>query len=230
MFGFKFIQKPKPPKPVSKKVQVNFNGLAVALNFKKGVKSFRLKVAKSGEISLSLPFCATQKSGFEFLVKHADWLATTHAKILANLPKEDEFRLLGKIYCIKIDANLKDVNLTKFDGEIHAPNFKALEIYKKAVAKQIFTEFIDKFTPIINRKINRLTIRKMQTRWGSCNHKKGYINLSLNLIEKAPELVEYVVLHEMTHLIFPHHQKSFYEFLADIMPDHKVRELALNGK
>ncbi|MBN7288374.1 MULTISPECIES: M48 family metallopeptidase [Campylobacter] len=230
MFGFKFIQKPKPPKPVSKKVQVNFNGLAVALNFKKGVKSFRLKVAKSGEISLSLPFYATQKSGFEFLAKHAGWLATTHAKILANLPKEDEFRLLGKIYRIKIDANLKDVNLTKFEGEIHAPNFKALEIYKKAVAKQIFTEFIDKFTPIINRKINRLTIRKMQTRWGSCNHKKGYINLSLNLIEKAPELVEYVVLHEMTHLIFPHHQKSFYEFLAGIMPDHKVRELALNGK
>ena len=211
-------------------MRVNFNGLAVALNFKKGVKSFRLKVAKNGEISLSLPFYTTQKVGFEFLEKHADWLAETHARILANLPKEDEFRLLGKIYRIKIDANLKDVNLTKFDGEIHAPNLKALEIYKKAVAKQIFTEFIDKFTPIINRKINRLTIRKMQTRWGSCNHKKGYINLSLNLIEKAPELVEYVVLHEMTHLIFPHHQKSFYEFLADIMPDHKVRELALNGK
>ncbi|WP_169783982.1 M48 family metallopeptidase [Campylobacter curvus] len=230
MFDFKFIQKPKSPKPVSKKVQVNFNGLAVALNFKKGVKSFRLKVAKNGEISLSLPFYATQKAGFEFLAKHADWLATTQAKMLANLPKEDEFRLLGKIYRIKIDANLKDVNLTKFDGEIHTPNFKALEIYKKAVAKQIFTEFIDKFTPVINRKINRLTIRKMQTRWGSCNHKKGYINLSLNLIEKAPELVECVVLHEMTHLIFPHHQKSFYEFLADIMPDHKVRELALNGK
>ena len=70
----------------------------------------------------------------------------------------------------------------------------------------------------------------MTTRWGSCNSRKGYINLSLNLIEKAPDLVEYVVLHELAHLIYPHHQKSFYDFIAKLMPDFKAREKQLNKK
>ena len=208
--------------------RVKFGAFDVALNFKKNVKTLRLKIAKNGDISVSLPFYATQRSALNFLEFHKDWLEKTHEKIRANLPKDDDFRLLGKIYKIKIDENLKSVNL---DGdEIYAPNLKTLEIYKKDEAKRIFSEFIAKFQPTVNRPINRVTIRKMQTRWGSCNSKKGYVNLNLNLIEKPLELIEYVVLHELTHLIFPHHQKSFYEFIACVMPDFKEREKALNGK
>ena len=106
----------------------------------------------------------------------------------------------------------------------------ALENYKKAFARRIYGHFIDKLAPAVNRKINRVAVRKMTTRWGSCNSRKGYINLSLNLIEKAPELVEYVVLHELAHLIYPHHQKSFYDFIAKLMPDFKTREQRLNKK
>ncbi|MBQ7270076.1 MAG: M48 family metallopeptidase, partial [Campylobacter sp.] len=59
--------------------------------------------------------------------------------------------------------------------------------------------------------------------WGSCNHKKGYINLSLNLVKKDLKFIEYVVLHELTHLIYPHHRNEFYAFIAKIMPDFKER-------
>ena len=97
-------------------------------------------------------------------------------------------------------------------------------------AEPLSEHFIAKFAPAINRKINRVVVRKMTTRWGSCNSRKGYINLSLNLIEKAPELVEYVVLHELAHLIYPHHQKSFYGFIAALMPDFRSREKRLNKK
>ena len=106
----------------------------------------------------------------------------------------------------------------------------ALENYKKTFARRVYEHFIAKFAPAINRKINRIVVRKMTMRWGSCNSRKGYINLSLNLIEKAPELIEYVVLHELAHLIYPHHQKSFYDFIAKLMPDFKTREQRLNKK
>lgn len=264
--------------PRVKTVCVKCGEFDVALNFKKGVKTTRLKVAKSGEISVSLPFYSAQKQALEFVQKNYDWLKSAHEKTLANLPREDEFRLLGEVYRIKFEPNLKGVNLIrftsdlgvfdglnlssdgqnphlygakfdgikfnaqpsevkfassderKFDGEIYAPSLAALENYKKAFAKRIYEHFIAKFAPAVNRKITRVVVRKMTTRWGSCNSRKGYINLSLNLIEKAPELVEYVVLHELTHLIYPHHQKSFYGFIAGLMPDFKTREQRLNKK
>ena len=268
--------------PRVKTVCVKCGEFDVALNFKKGVKTTRLKVAKSGEISISLPFYAEQKYALEFVQKHYDWLKSAREKTLANLPREDEFKLLGEVYRIKFEPSLKCVNLRrfagdseifndlnlssdgldphlygakfegkfdtseftqhldepkfkssderKFDGEIYAPNLAALENYKKAFARRVYGHFIAKFAPAVNRKINRVVVRKMTTRWGSCNSHKGYINLSLNLIEKAPELVEYVVLHELTHLIYPHHQKSFYDFIAGLMPDFKTREQRLNKK
>lgn len=268
--------------PSVKTVSVKCGEFDVALNFKKGVKTTRLKVAKSGEISVSLPFYAEQKQALEFVQKHYDWLKSAREKTLANLPREDEFRLLGEAYRIKFEPNLKGVNLRrfvgdseifsglnlssdgldphlygakfdgefsaikfnaqpneakfdsaderKFDGEIYAASLAALENYKKAFARRIYGHFIAKFAPAVNRKINRIVVRKMTTRWGSCNSRKGYINLSLNLIEKAPELIEYVVLHELTHLIYPHHQKSFYDFIAGLIPDFKTREQRLNKK
>ena len=268
--------------PRVKTVCVKCGEFDVALNFKKGVKTTRLKVAKSGEISVSLPFYAAQKYALEFVQKHYEWLKSAHEKTLSNLPRDDEFRLLGEVYRIKFEPNLNGVNLRrfagdseifnglnlssdgldpylygakfegkfdgikfkpqpseakftnaderKFDGEIYAPNLAALENYKNAFARRVYGHFIAKFAPAVNRKINRVVVRKMTTRWGSCNSRKGYINLSLNLIEKAPELVEYVVLHELAHLIYPHHQKSFYGFIAGLMPDFKTREQRLNKK
>lgn len=250
--------------PRVKTVCVKCGEFDVALNFKKGVKTTRLKVAKTGEISVSLPFYAAQKYALEFVQKHYEWLKSAHEKTLSNLPRKDEFRLLGEVYRIKFEPNLKGVNLRrfagdseifnglnfsadgqnphldeakfkssdehKFDGEIYAPNLAALENYKKSFARRVYEHFITKFAPAVNRKINRVVVRKMTTRWGSCNSRKGYINLSLNLVEKAPELVEYVVLHELAHLIYPHHQKSFYDFIAGLMPDFKTREQRLNKK
>ena len=244
--------------PRVKTVCVKCGEFGITLNFKKGVKTTRLKVAKTGAILVSLPFYAAQKQALEFVQKNYDWLKSAHEKTISNLPREDEFRLLGEVYRIKFEPNLKGVNLIrfasdsgvfdglnlssdgldphlrsderKFDGEIYAPNLAALENYKKTFARRVYEHFIAKFAPAVNRKINRVVVRKMTTRWGSCNSHKGYINLSLNLIEKAPELVEYVVLHELTHLIYPHHQKSFYDFIAKLMPDFKTREQRLNKK
>lgn len=217
------------PKPLKhRQVTLNFSGLDVTLNFKSNVKNMRLRVGKDAKISLSLPFYATQKSAVEFLQTHAQWLLQTHEKALNLRPKDDEFRFLGQIYKIKFDENLKNVLLK--EDEIYAKNLKMIEGFKIQKARQIFGIFIEKFASTIDKRINRISIKKMQTRWGSCNSKKGYINLNLNLLEKPLPLIEYVVLHELAHLIYPHHQASFYAFIERIMPDFRMRERELNGK
>lgn len=95
--------------------------------------------------------------------------------------------------------------------------------FKKAFALELYLRYIEKFSPRISRKIARVRVRKMQTRWGSCNHAKGYLNFSLSLIERDPRFVEYVVLHELAHLIHANHGADFYALIAQIMPDFRAR-------
>ena len=64
----------------------------------------------------------------------------------------------------------------------------------------------------------------MKTRWGSCNPHKGYINLNLELIKNPKESIEYVVFHELSHLIHPNHSKEFYSYISAYMPDWKRRK------
>ncbi|WP_229203773.1 M48 family metallopeptidase [Campylobacter anatolicus] len=212
----------------TKTIFIDFNGYDVVLNFKSNVKNIRLKVSKDGKVSVSLPYYYTQKMAVESLSLYEHWIVKTCNKILSTRLKDDEFAYLGKIYKLKFDES---VNSVKFeDGIINAASQKELEKFQKTKAREIFTEFITKFSPLINKPIKRISVRKMQTQWGSCNSYKGYINLNINLLAKKPHLIEYVVLHELTHLIYPHHQSSFYKFIADIMPDFRKRELELNGR
>ncbi|MBR8463823.1 M48 family metallopeptidase [Campylobacter sp. faydin G-24] len=212
----------------TKTIFIDFNGYDVVLNFKPNAKNIRLKVSKDGKVSVSLPYYYTQKMAVESLSLYEHWIVKTCNKILSTQLKDDEFAYLGKIYKLKFDES---VNSVKFeDGIINAASQKELEKFQKTKAREIFTEFITKFSPLINKPIKRISVRKMQTRWGSCNSYKGYINLNINLLAKKPHLIEYVVLHELTHLIYPHHKSSFYKFIADIMPDFRKRELELNGR
>ena len=217
----------KTPSLRQKSVNLDFYGLSVLVNFKKNVRAMRLRVGKDAKIMLSMPFYSTQKMALSFLETHKIWLENSYKKALANLPKEDEIRFLGEIYKIKFDESVKEPFFE--DKFIITPNLKALERFIKTKAKEIFLELISHFEPFIDRPISRIVIRNSKTRWGSCNHKKGYINLSLRLIQKPLSAVRYVVLHELTHLLYPHHQSSFYKFIEAIMPDYKEQEQILKS-
>ena len=108
-------------------------------------------------------------------------------------------------------------------GVIFCESESEFAAFKKAFALELYLRYIEKFSPRIGRKIARVRVRKMQTRWGSCNHAKGYLNFSLSLIERDPRFVEYVVLHELAHLIHANHGADFYALIAQIMPDFRAR-------
>lgn len=194
---------------------------------KKRVKYARLRVDRNGDIYLTLPILFPKFMVLEFLNKNKAWIENRVNFIKSKSLPENKTMLLGQIYSLKFDESFKKTEI--LCDEIRALNLNEFIKFKKDFAKNEYMKFINLYLPIINKPINKLTIRDMKTRWGSCNFKKGYINLALNLVEKSPELIEYVVLHELTHLIFPHHQKSFYDYIASLMPDFRDREKRLKG-
>ena len=97
--------------------------------------------------------------------------------------------------------------------------------------KTIYNEILEELYPLFRKygvAMPALRIRDMETRWGSCLVKKGIITLNKHLIEAPRNCIEYVVMHELCHFIYPNHSKQFYSFLSMLMPDWRERKTILD--
>lgn len=190
---------------------------------KKAVKYLRLKVGQSGEISLSIPLRTKENHILEFLEKNLEWLRKTSAKIKAknSAKNENQVEFLGHSYELIIDKKASGVSIQLFS--IKAASKADFRRFCDQKAKEILNASIARFAPLIARPINHISFKHMRTRWGSCNKAKGYINLNLDLITKKKEFIEYVVLHELAHLVYANHSKDFYALISKHMPDYKAR-------
>ena len=190
---------------------------------KKAVKYLRLKVGQSGEISLSIPLRTKENHILEFLEKNLEWLRKTSAKIKAknSAKNENQVEFLGSNYELIIDKNVSGVSIELFS--IKAASKADFRRFCDQKAKELLNASIARFAPLIARPINHISFKHMRTRWGSCNKAKGYINLNLDLITKKKEFIEYVVLHELAHLVHANHSKDFYALISKHMPDYKAR-------
>ena len=77
-------------------------------------------------------------------------------------------------------------------------------------------------------KVARFYVQKMKTRWGSCNPKSRSIRLNTDLAKKPPKCLEYIVVHEMVHLLEPTHNARFTTLLDQFMPNWQVHRAELN--
>lgn len=217
-------------------------------------KSIKLKVRIDGVATVSAPARASLKSITEFVMLNEDWL-NERLEIVKNSLKKGEISeaFLGYEYrLIRLNTDkfkpiiLSDVRPKSFIfshswlraslkrqpkiGVIIFGDMRLLDRLKRGLARWIFGYFVLKYTILSGLKPKRISIKNMRTRWGSCNSRKGYINLSLELLKVGVAEVEYVVLHEMAHLLYPHHQSSFYGFIFRFMPDFKQRQNRLKQK
>jgi len=95
--------------------------------------------------------------------------------------------------------------------------------------KRIITEKVNYFTRLLGVSYNRLVLKKVSSLWGSCSHKNN-LNFNRKLIMAPHKVVDYVVIHEVCHLIHHHHRKSFWDLVSSLDPEYKehVRWLKKN--
>lgn len=209
----------------------------------KRIKNANIKVKPTGEVILTVPFRVGEKEIANILEKRATWI-NEKLNYFKNLPEQivdyrsgEKVQFLGHDYELNIiESSLEKV---EFDNKrlhlyVKIPHDsirkkRILDLWYKEQASHYYKVAIDKYIGFVNKSVNSVTIRNMKTRWGSCNQKKGYINLNLALIKQPLVALEYVVFHELTHLLFYHHDKSFYGFIEKYMPDWKLRRSMLNA-
>ena len=91
----------------------------------------------------------------------------------------------------------------------------------KRLAKEIITERVHYFSELTGWKAESVKIGSAKTRWGSCNVRTHHININLALLHKPPFCLEYVVVHEMTHILEASHSPVFWAYMTQFYPDWK---------
>ena len=110
----------------------------------------------------------------------------------------------------------------------HPDPTKAEEAELRRKAKKILTEKTAYFANIMGLKYGRITITGAKTRFGSCSS-KGNISYSFRLMTYPEEAVDYVVVHELSHLVEMNHSQRFYKVVESVLPDYKARKKLLKN-
>ena len=205
---------------------------------KKDVKNITLKVRPNGEAILTAPKTASDEHIKFIIKKRAKWIAQKRAFFASfKMPEKEyvsgeDFKYLGRSYRLKVVQSKEErVKLQCGYLELFVKDKNDLERKRNLVyewynekATLYFFNILQEFNKIVKQDIKSVKIRQMKTRWGSCNPYKSYINLNIELIKKSRACIEYVVFHEIAHLLYPDHSKKFYDYLTLYMPDWQKRK------
>ena len=205
---------------------------------KKEVENITLKVRPNGEAILTAPKSASDEHIKFIIKKRAKWIAQKRAFFASfKMPKKEyvsgeDFKYLGRSYRLKVMQSKEEcVKLQRGYLELFVKDKSDLERKRNLVyewyhekAMLYFFNILQEFNKIVKQDIKSVKIRQMKTRWGSCNPYKSYINLNIELIKKPKACIEYVVFHELAHLLYPDHSKKFYDYLSLYMPDWQKRK------
>jgi predicted metal-dependent hydrolase len=215
------------------------NNIAIV---KKEIKNINIRVKPNCDVILTAPLKTTDEHILYVINKRANWInekiefyKSNQTVLLKEYVSGENFKYLGRNYRLKvIESNEEIVKLQRgylylFIKDKTNLNKKKilLDNWYKAKAKIHFDKALAKYQQIVKKDIKSVKIREMKTRWGSCNPAKSYINLNSELIKKSTSCIEYVVFHELTHLIHTDHNKQFYNYLSVYMPDWKKRKRLL---
>ncbi|OUT11454.1 zinc metalloprotease [Campylobacter concisus] len=205
---------------------------------KKEVKNITLKVRPNGEAILTAPKAASDEHIKFIIKKRAKWIVQKRAFFASFKTPEKEyvsgedFKYLGRSYRLKVVQSKEErVKLqcgylelfVKDKSDLVRKENLVYEWYHEK-AMLYFFNILQEFNKTVKQDIKSVKIRQMKTRWGSCNPYKSYINLNIELIKKPKLCIEYVVFHELAHLLYPNHSKKFYDYLTLYMPDWQKRK------
>lgn len=203
--------------------------------------SMCLTVERDGSISLALPLEATEQEVEQFVKSKTFWLYTKLAEKEElrqhQIPKKqfvtgEGFLYLGRSYRLKIEKDielpiqLKKGRFVMSSNKLDEAQSYLINWYKKKAQNWIEVRFEDFKSQIVVQP-ERIHIRDLGYRWGSCSRNKDlYFHWKIILLPKS--LIDYVLVHELMHLIEPEHNDAFWKLVALIMPDYEERKKKLD--
>lgn len=208
---------------------------------KKKVKRLSIKITPHGEVILTAPMYASNTSINNFIKDKEEWIEKTYHKVydetlFYNLENNGYIYLLKDQYKIIISEAIKD-SIRIEDKSIIIESISLDKEYIKNLFYsflndyrfKIYTEIVNKYLSLTNNTINKLLIKHSKCAYGKCYYKKRIIILNTELIHRSIDFIEYTILHEIAHLVYPSHNKDFYDYIKRYMSDYKIKAKRLKN-
>jgi predicted metal-dependent hydrolase len=211
----------------------------------KDIKNIHLSVyPPSGRVRISAPSRMSLNTIRIFTISKLDWIKQQQQKLQGQereTPREyldrESHYVWGKRYLLKmIEGNeapsvaLKHrwMLLRVRPGTDAKKKQAIVEAWYRRQLKNAVPPLITRWEPLMGVKVERFFVQRMKTKWGSCNHDARSIRLNTELAKKPRECLEYIVVHEMTHVLEPTHNARFVSLMNQFMPQWKFYQDQLN--
>lgn len=200
--------------------KLTFKDLDITHIVNKRLKNSYIQISKNKEIILKTPKLSDIYID-ALLSKKELWIKKQLTKIQdkRDVNKEDEVLLFGEIISIDLYEAKK---LRECLEKIKTSNGveSCYDKFYKFLAIEHLTKRLDFYSNIMNLEYSEVVLKKMKRRWGSCSSAR-VITLNTQMIKLPKNHIDYIIVHELSHLVHMNHSKAFYSLVAEFIPNYK---------
>jgi len=214
---------------------------------RKNVKNLNLRVYPAkNEVKVSVPRRAPESAIHTFIENRVSWIRKHLNRVPAKkarpkplLKTGETVLVFGKPFTLNVIRKEKppevyigndhEMLLQVRPGADTSKKEQVLNEWYRTQLKAAIPGLIEKWEPVMNVSVSEFGVKRMKTRWGTCNIRARRIWLNLELAKKRPEFLEYVLVHEMVHLLERLHNKRFYAYMTQFFPQWRSLKKELNS-
>jgi predicted metal-dependent hydrolase len=212
---------------------------------RKDVKHVHLSVhPPQGRVTLVAPRKTRLDVARAYAVSRLAWIRNQQTKLREQaretprmFVERESHYLWGRRYLLtvverdgkpSVTYDHRRITLAVRPGSDRAKREAVMNQWQRSLLHEIVPSLIRKWEPKLGVSVEAYFLQRMKTKWGSCNHKAGHIRLNTELVKKPKDLIEYVVVHEMVHLVEPTHSERFVTFISKHLPTWREARAELN--
>lgn len=203
-------------------MQLTYNGrdYDIVIEKKRGQKNTYIRVKKDLKVTVTTGILTSERFVEKLIRDNYDRICKMIDFQEVKFRNNNGFFYLGKQYVL---IHTSDKSITFQGDKVYVGDDFDIDNWYKKQAKKLFLERLDYNYERFSKKIPypKLRIRKMTSRWGVCNVRTHVITLNLELIKRDVSYLDYVIIHEMSHLIHGDHSTAFWRLVEENMPNYK---------
>jgi predicted metal-dependent hydrolase len=206
----------------------------------KRLKHTSLSLDERGDLIIKSP-TISQKEAEKLIIKKSSWINRNRKKLLERKTKTSSFNDLKVLYFKGKEYNLilqkdefvslhfnKNEFILKYDiynedlFQVHIDHFYKME------AQKFIPSLVKKWEEIMQVKANKISFRKTKRQWGSCSA-KNILSFNTMIIKLPQDVIQYIIVHELAHIKYKHHQKEFWKEIEKYIPKYKQYTIELKN-
>ncbi|MGE3243473.1 MAG: M48 family metallopeptidase, partial [Pirellulales bacterium] len=226
--------------------EITAEGVVVAFT-RKRIKNFYLRIERGqGHVKLSAPHTASDDEIRGVIDRRIAWIKRHQARLRASPPVKPLRYLSGETHQFlgeplrlevverdrrgsKVERRGSTLTLSIRRRSRFDERERAVRNWYREQLKLLVPELIAKWEPVLGVRVAQWQLKQMRTRWGTCNIRARRVWLNVELAKFPPACLEYVVVHEMVHLLERRHNARFHAFMTRFLPDWRERKRTLGA-